>query len=92
MVTAIVLIKSQRDQTSKLAKELIEVKGVAEVYSVAGRYDLVAIVKVAEMDDLADCIGDNMREKKGILETETLISFRVFSEEDLAVGFDLGLD
>lgn len=92
MVTAIVLIKSERDQISDLAKELLEVKGVAEVYSVAGRYDLVARVKVKQMDELSECIGDNMRKLSGILETETLIAFREFSEQDLAIGFDMGLD
>lgn len=92
MVTAIVLIKSEPDRISDLAKELIEVEGVAEVYSVAGRYDLVAVVKVQKMDDLASCISDNMQKKQGIVETETMISFRVFSDKDLAIGFDLGLD
>lgn len=92
MVTAIVLIKSEPSRVSDLAKELIDVKGVAEVYSVAGRYDLVAIVKVPQMDNLAECISDNMLKKKGILETETMISFRVFSDEDLDIGFDIGLE
>lgn len=92
MVTAIVLIRSERDQISDLAKELIDVNGVTEVYSVAGRYDLVAVVKVRQMDELAECISDNMRKQRGILETETLIAFRAFSDRELAIGYDLGLD
>lgn len=91
MVQAIVLIKAESDKVTELAKGLIDVEGVAEVYSVAGRYDLVAIVKVPHMDDFADCISDQMRKQDGILETETLISFRVFSDKDLEVGFGLGL-
>ena len=92
MVIATVLIKSDRGQISDLAQELLAVNGIAEVYSVAGRYDLVARVKVRQMDELSECIGDNVRKLSGIVETETLIAFRQFSEEDLAVGYDLGLD
>lgn len=92
MVTAIVLIKSERDQITDLAQELIEVDGVTEVYSVAGRYDLVAIVSVKQMDELALCISDNMRKQKGILETETLIAFKAFSDVDLERAFALGME
>jgi len=92
MVTAIVLIKSERDQISSLAKGLIGVKGVAEVYSVAGRYDRGVVVKVQQMDELAECISDDMRKQRGIVETETLIAFRAFSDQELAIGYDLGLD
>lgn len=92
MVTAIVLIKSVRDQVPELAQRIADMKGVSEVFSVAGRYDLVVTVKVKQMDDLANVISDAMRKQEGILETETLISFRAFSGNELAAGFDLGLD
>lgn len=92
MVTAIVLIKSERDKISDLAQELIEVEGVTEVYSVAGRYDLVAVVNVKQMDELAECISDNMRKQKGILETETLIAFKAYSDSDMERAFALGME
>jgi DNA-binding Lrp family transcriptional regulator len=92
MVTAIVLIKSEKDQVPELAQIIADMKGVSEVFSVAGRYDLVAVVKVSQMDDIADVISDAMRKQEGILETETLIAFRAFSHNEMEVGFDLGLD
>jgi len=92
MVTAIVLIKSEKDQVPELAQNIADMKGVSEVFSVAGRYDLVAVVKVSQMDDIADVISNAMRKQEGILETETLIAFRAFSQNEMEVGFDLGLD
>ena len=92
MVTAIVLIKSQRDMIPDLADRIAAMNGVAEVYSVAGRYDLVAIVRVRDNEDLADVVSDAMRHQEGILETETLIAFRAYSRKELEAGFSLGMD
>jgi DNA-binding Lrp family transcriptional regulator len=92
MVTAIVLIKAETNRIPDLANKIAEMKGVAEVFSVAGRYDLVAVVKVAKNDDLADVISDQMRHQDGIVETETMIAFRAYSKQELEAGFELGLD
>ena len=79
MVTAIVLISAQTKMVSRVAEQLVELDGVKEVYSVAGRYDLVAIVRVSQNDELAKTIGDDARQIDGILKSETLIAFREFS-------------
>ena len=92
MVTAIVLIKSQRDTIPDLADRIAAMNGVSEVYSVAGRYDLVAIVRVKDNEDLADVVSDAMRHQEGIVETETLIAFRAYSRKELEAGFSLGMD
>ena len=92
MVTAIVLIKSERTQIPDLAQKIANMDGVSEVFSVAGRFDLVAIVKVSQNEDLADVVSAAMRQQEGMLETETLIAFRAYSQEEMTVGFDLGLD
>ncbi len=92
MVTAIVLIKAETNRIPGLAKQIAELDGVQEVFSVAGRYDLVGIVKVAQNDDLADVISDKMRHLEGIVETETMIAFRAYSKKELEAGFELGLD
>ena len=55
-VTAVVLIKAKTDQINELAQGLAEIAGVTEVFSVAGRYDLVAIVRAARNEDLADIV------------------------------------
>ena len=46
MVHAFVLIDAEPARVADLAIELAEVEGVAEVYSVAGHADIVAVVRV----------------------------------------------
>jgi len=92
MVTAIVLIKAETSRIPDLANKIADMSGVSEVFSVAGRYDLVAVVRVPRNEDLADVITDKMRHLKGIVETETMIAFRAYSQQELEAGFELGLD
>jgi len=92
MVTAIVMIKAETSRIPELANQITEMAGVQEVFSVAGRVDLVALVKVAHNEDLADVISDKMRHLEGIVETETMIAFRAYSKKELEAGFELGLD
>jgi DNA-binding Lrp family transcriptional regulator len=65
---------------------------VSEVYSVAGEFDLVAIVRVANHDDLAKVIPGGIAKVEGVARTETLIAFQVFSAHDLERLFSLGFD
>ncbi|MDX1515273.1 MAG: Lrp/AsnC ligand binding domain-containing protein [Woeseiaceae bacterium] len=92
MVTAIVLISAETSRIPALAEDIAEMDGVQEVFSVAGRHDLVAIVKVAKNEDLADVISNRMRQLDGIVATETMIAFRAYSKQELEAGFELGLD
>jgi uncharacterized protein with GYD domain len=71
------MIKAETSLINELAEQLAELPGVAEVFSVAGQYDLVALVRVRENDELADVISNRMRKLNGILGTETLIAFPV---------------
>ena len=92
MATAIVLIRAETRRVPDLADQIAEMAGVEEVFSVAGRFDLVAVVKVARNEDLADVISNQMRRLDGIVETETMIAFRAYSKQELEAGFELGLD
>ena len=40
-----VMMNAERDRIALIPEELLKVTGVTEVYSVAGDYDLVAIVR-----------------------------------------------
>ena len=91
MVTALVLIKVQRDKVNDVADQLAAMKGVSEVYSVAGRYDLVAIIRVKNNDELSELVTNHMLKVGGILKSETLIAFRVYSRHDLESMFSIGL-
>ena len=90
-VTAVVLIKAKTDAINELAAALAELEGVTEVFSVAGRYDLVAIVRAARNEELADIISTRMHKVPGIVDSETLISFRVYRNSELEAGFSLGM-
>ena len=92
MVTAVVLIEAETPKIHQLAEQLVEVDAVSEVFSVAGRYDLVAIVRVTKNEALADAVGQAIRQLDGIVKTETLIAFRVYSREDIEGAFSPGSD
>lgn len=90
MVTTIILLKVAREHINRVAEQLAEVEGVSEVYSVAGRYDLVALVRVPTNDALADVVTNHIAAIDGIASTETLIAFRAFSKHDLEAMFSIG--
>ena len=92
MVTALVLLNVERDKINVVAEKLTAIKGVTEVYSIAGKYDLVAIIRVKENDQLADVVTERIRRVEGIEKSETLISFRVYSRYDLEMAFSLGME
>ena len=92
MVHAFVLLKVEPARIAALAGELTEVDGVAEVYSVAGDVDLVAIVRVRRHDDLAEVVTRHVSSLPGIIETRTMIAFKAFSQHDLDAMWDLGTD
>jgi DNA-binding Lrp family transcriptional regulator len=90
MVTSVVLIKTARQQINEVAQQLVAMKGVAEVYSVGGRYDLVAIIRVNNNEKLADLVTNQMLALAGIEDSETLIAFRAYSNHDLESMFAIG--
>jgi len=90
MVTAVVLMKVTRQQINEVAQKLVEIKGIAEVYSVGGQYDLVAIIRVASNEKMADVITNQLLGVAGIEDTETLLAFQAFSKLDLADIFAIG--
>ena len=92
MVSAIVLLNVERDKVNTVAEKLADMTGISEVYSVAGRYDLVAIIRVKENEQLADIITNHMLKIEGIIKSETLIAFRVFSRHDLESLFSIGME
>ncbi len=92
MVTAIVLIKTTHGHINSVAEALVEMDGVAEVYSVGGRYDLVAIIRVRSNEALADLVTNTMLKQPNIESTETLIAFKAFSQHDLERMFSLGAE
>ncbi|MGI8492973.1 MAG: Lrp/AsnC family transcriptional regulator [Acidimicrobiales bacterium] len=90
MVHAFVLIDATPARVAALAEELAEVEGVAEVYSVAGHADIVAVVRVRRHEELAAVVTRRISGLEGIVDTRTLIAFRAYSRHDLDAMWDLG--
>ncbi|MGW7578230.1 Lrp/AsnC family transcriptional regulator [Streptomyces sp. NPDC054765] len=92
MITSIVLIKTNVDQIPEIAEKIAALEGVSEVYSVTGAHDLIAMVRVAAHDDLAEVIPGRISKVPGVTATETHIAFRTYSQHDLEAAFAIGLD
>ena len=92
MVSALVLLKIARGKINEVGEKLASFSGVSEVFSVGGRYDLVAIIRVPDNDSMAELVTEKMLHIDGILDSETLIAFRVFSRHDLESMFSIGME
>lgn len=89
-VTAIVLMKAKTTQINELAQAIVAIPGVRDVYSVAGRVDLVAVVHAHKNEDLADLISGKIHGVPGLESSETFIAFRTYCSADVDAGFSLG--
>lgn len=92
MVTAIILMNVSRAAINQVAEQMVELDEISEVYSVSGRYDLIAIVRVPNNRGLATLVTEKMRDMEGITHTETLLAFKAYSRHDLASMFSIGLE
>jgi DNA-binding Lrp family transcriptional regulator len=92
MITAIVLIQTERARTQAVAEALLEIHEVAEVYSVAGDYDLVAIVRVRQYEQMAEVVPQHIAAVAGIVRTQTLMAFQYYSRHDLERMWGIGLE
>ncbi len=90
MVTAVILINTQRSRVNLVAEALVDTPGISEVYSVAGQYDLVAMVRVKSNDQVAELVTKRITTLEGIERTETLIAFQAYSKHDLDAMFSVG--
>jgi DNA-binding Lrp family transcriptional regulator len=90
MTHAVVLIEAERDALSTLGSALADIDGVAEAYSVTGEWDFVAIVRVPRHDLLAEIVTGTLAKLSGVVRTQTMVAFEVFSRHDLEALFSIG--
>jgi DNA-binding Lrp family transcriptional regulator len=90
MVTAFVLIDAAPARVAGLAEEVAAVEGVAEAYSVAGHADVVAVVRVRRLEELAEVVTQGLHGLDGVEDTRTLVAFRSYSKRDLEAIWELG--
>jgi DNA-binding Lrp family transcriptional regulator len=65
---------------------------VAEVYSVSGKWDLVVILRVADLERIATIVTQEFAHVPGIARTETLTAFRAYGKHDLEQAWDIGVE
>lgn len=92
MITTIVLIRAEPASVPVTAQRLAEIDGVTEVYSVSGDWDLVAIVKVPEYDQIARVVTEIFPTVPGLQRTQTLTAFRAYARKDLQQAWDIGVE
>ncbi len=80
----------ERTRLRAVTDDLLALEGIAEVYSVAGPFDLIAIARVRQHEELNDLVTERVAELEGILSTETLIAFRSLAKKDLGLLWDIG--
>ena len=91
MVTTVVLATCDIHRVPETAQAVADLDEVSEVYSVAGDYDLVIMVRVRDHDDLARVVTESIARIEGIERTQTLVAFKVYSRHDIESMFSLGL-
>jgi DNA-binding Lrp family transcriptional regulator len=92
LISAIVLINVERGKVEEVAQRLASHEGVSETFSVAGQYDLVALLRAKDNEQIAHLVTSHIRDIPYITRTETLMAFKVYSREDLGAMFSIGND
>jgi len=90
--TALVLINVERAKVDEVAQRLLALDGVSEVFSVAGQYDMVAVLRAKTNEQIADLITSKIRDIPFITRTETLMAFKVYPKADLSAMFSIGTE
>ncbi len=88
MISAVVLIEAEPAKVAVLAEQLVDLNRVSEVYSVTGEYDLVAMVRVREHDELAAVVTGSIAQLDGIRRTHSMVAFRAYRDADFDWDFD----
>jgi DNA-binding Lrp family transcriptional regulator len=92
MITTVVLATCDIHAVPETAQAIADLPEVSEVYSVAGDYDLVIMVRTRAHDDLAQVVTEGIARVEGVQRTQTLVAFKVFSRHDVESLFSLGFE
>lgn len=87
MVTAIILMNVKRNKVNEIAEQLAGMPEISEAYSVSGKHDLIAIVRVKTNDELAELVTGRLSRMDDIENTETMLAFKAYSKHDLEAMF-----
>ncbi|WP_235276180.1 Lrp/AsnC family transcriptional regulator [Methylotenera sp. G11] len=80
----------ERHKINETAELLNDMTEISEVFSVSGRYDLIAIVRVQNIDDLSALVTNHLLKLDSIEKTDTLLAYKTYSKHDLDAMFSIG--
>ena len=83
MITSIVMIKCETGQVKSVSEAIVDIDGVAEVYSITGEWDILTIIRVKEFDSLATIVSEKIASTPGIAKTITTMAFRCYSKHGM---------
>ena len=92
MVTAFLSIVCQPQRIHEVGRALADLPGVAEVYTTTGSSDFITVVRVADLDELAELVTERIAILPGITATDTHVAMRSYGRRDTQTAFDIGLD
>jgi DNA-binding Lrp family transcriptional regulator len=92
MLTAFTMIQARPESIKKVAQAIASLPHVSEVYSVTGEWDIIAIVRLREYEQLAEVIPEDISGIEGIIKTNTILAFRRFSASDLEDAWSVGIE
>jgi DNA-binding Lrp family transcriptional regulator len=89
MTTAFVLVDADPARIEDLATAIADLDGVHAVWSVTGAdADLVVMVDVPTVDDVATVVTHHVARMDGIRRTRTAVAFREYSSTQLDAAFE----
>ncbi|MGJ9407355.1 Lrp/AsnC family transcriptional regulator [Nesterenkonia aurantiaca] len=91
MINAFVMMKTDPQRIPETAQLIANIDGVEAVYSMTGKWDLIAIVKTADFEQISELIPAKISKIAAVQKTETMIAFRSYSERDTGAAFSLGM-
>ncbi|GAC1571269.1 MAG: Lrp/AsnC ligand binding domain-containing protein [Candidatus Dormibacteria bacterium] len=92
MVTAFLQVICEPGAIPAVGQGLADTPGIAEVYTTTGSADFVAIVRVADLDELATLVTERITTLPGVTRTTTAVAIRSYGRSDEATAFDIGVD
>ncbi len=92
MVTAFLQVICEPGRIAEVGHGLADTAGVAEVYTTTGSSDFVAIVRVADLDELAVLVTERITTLRGVTRTTTSVAIRSYGRSDETAAFDIGVD
>ena len=83
MITSIVMVKCETGHVKSVSEAIVDIDGVAEVYSITGEWDILTVIRVKEFDSLAAIVSEKIASTPGITKTITTMAFRCYSKHGM---------